>query len=76
MGRAYNDYTYMPASKVAQLSNPRVRVNGLLNAAITGGRTVSWWWLALESEIAALAREAALIDLWNPPWNRARPLIR
>lgn len=33
MGRAYNDYTYMPASKVAQSGSPRVRVNGLLNSS-------------------------------------------
>lgn len=75
MGRAYNDYTYMPASKVAQLSNPRVRVNGLLNATITGGSTASWWWLELDSEAAALAKEAILIDRWSPPWNRARPTV-
>jgi hypothetical protein len=26
MDRAYNDYTYVPASQVAQPSNPRVRI--------------------------------------------------
>lgn len=76
MKRAYNDYTYIPASKVAQLSNPRVRVNGLLNAAVCAGQTVTWWWLALETEATALTKEAALIDAWNPPWNRARPILR
>jgi hypothetical protein len=40
MARAYNDYTYVPASKVAQISSPRVRVNGLLNRTIVSGATV------------------------------------
>lgn len=73
MGRAYNDYTYMPASKVIQLSNPRVRVNGLLNAALVAGRTVTWWWVATRTETDALDLEAALIRRWEPLWNRAQP---
>lgn len=76
MQRAYNDYTYVPASKVAQVSNPRVRVNGLLNRAIGDGETATWWWLTLESADAAGQREAELIDEWEPPWNRARPTLR
>lgn len=74
MGRAYNDYTYMPPSKVAQLSNPRVRVNGSLNAAIGSCQTVSWWWRSTPTEAEALQLEASLIGRWVPPWNRARPL--
>jgi excinuclease UvrABC nuclease subunit len=73
MGRAYNDYTYMPASKVLQLSNPRVRVNGLLNAALVAAQTVTWWWVATSTETDALDLEAALMRRWDPPWNRARP---
>jgi excinuclease UvrABC nuclease subunit len=73
MGRAYNDYTYMAASKVVQLSNPRVRVNGLINAALVAGQTVTWWWVATPTEADALDLEAALIRRWDPPWNRARP---
>jgi hypothetical protein len=42
IGRAYNDYTYVPASKVAQISSPRVRVNGLLNRSLVAGATVTW----------------------------------
>lgn len=75
MGRAYNDYTYMPASKVAQLSNPRVRVNGSLNAAIVSGQTVTWWWRSTPTEAEALQLEASLIDGWLPSWNRARPTV-
>jgi hypothetical protein len=73
MGRAYNDYTYMPASKVVQLGNPRVRVNGLLNAALVAGQTATWWWVATPTETDALDLEAALIRRWDPSWNRARP---
>jgi hypothetical protein len=49
MQRAYNDYTYVPASKVAQTSSPSVRVNELLNRRISEGHTLTWWWLALDS---------------------------
>lgn len=73
MQRAYNDYTYIPLSKVAQLGNPRVRVNGLLNAALVAGETVSWWWLATPTEAAAFALELVLYDRWKPEWNRATP---
>lgn len=44
MQRAYNDYTYVPASKVRQTSSPRVRVNGLLNRALCDGARIGWWW--------------------------------
>lgn len=71
MQRAYNDYTYIPASKVRQVSSPRVRVNGLLNAALTSGHEVSWWWKSADNETAV---EAQLIASWSPPWNRARPV--
>lgn len=73
MQRAYNDYTYIPASKVQQVSSPRVRVNGLLNTALTEGHEVSWWWKAEDNETSA---EAHLIAAWSPPWNRARPLVQ
>jgi hypothetical protein len=75
MQRAYNDYTYVPASKVAQTSSPRVRVNGLLNRALTEGHVVAWWWLAIDSLKNAKAEEARLIDRWSPPWNRALPTL-
>jgi hypothetical protein len=39
--RAYNDYSYVPASKVAQTSSPRVRVNRLLNRAVGEERAVT-----------------------------------
>jgi excinuclease UvrABC nuclease subunit len=71
MGRAYNEYTYVPKSKLAQASSPRVRVNGLLNRAICGGATVSWWWTETTSEAGALRLEAQLISAWQPEWNRA-----
>lgn len=74
MARAYNSYTYIPPSKVQQLHSPRVGVNGLLNAAIVGGRTVTWWWRAVPTEDEALDLEAQLIGRWDPPWNRARPV--
>ena len=73
MGRPYNDYTYVPPSKVRQIGNPRVRINGLLNAAICEGQVITWWWWATETEVAALQFEAELIDRWRPPWNRALP---
>ena len=47
INRAYNDYTYIPPSKIGQTSSPRVRVNGLLNRALVGGANVEWWWLDL-----------------------------
>jgi excinuclease UvrABC nuclease subunit len=74
MGRAYNSYTYIPLSKVQQLHSPRVGVNGLLNAAIVDGQTVTWWWRRSPTEADALDFEAKLIRRWNPPWNRARPV--
>lgn len=75
MGRAYNDYAYVPASKVAQISSPRVRVNGLLNQSLVEGATVTWWWLQTGTEPEARHLEAMLIAEWGPPWNRARPII-
>lgn len=74
MQRAYNDYTYVPASKVGQLSNPRVRINGLLNRALGDGSTVAWWWMETHSDAQAIELEATLISQWDPAWNRARPL--
>lgn len=68
MNRAYNDYTYVPASKAAQASSPRVRVNALVNAALRAGSTVTWWWRVSEN---APGLEAGLIRRWGPPWNRA-----
>ena len=76
MQRAYNDYTYVPASKVAQTSSPRVRVNGLLNRAACAGQSVTWWWLATETVEDANRTEARLIHEWAPPWNRALPTLR
>jgi hypothetical protein len=76
MQRAYNDYTYVPASKAGQVSNPRVRINGLLNRALCADVTVSWWFLALDSSDAAARTEARLIHEWDPRWNRARPTPR
>jgi hypothetical protein len=75
MGRAYNDYTYVPPSKLQQTSSPRVYVNGLLNAAIVGGGQVTWWWRTEPTVLDAKRREARLIHTWNPPWNRARPVV-
>lgn len=74
MRRAYNDYTYMPASQVLRPSDPRVRVNGLLNRACGDGLVVSWWWLETESEPAARRVERELIARWRPPWNRTYPM--
>jgi hypothetical protein len=76
MQRAYNDHTYIPASKVGQLSNPRVRVNGLLNAALCEGLEVAWWWVETGSVDEAVRLEARLINEWNPPWNRAHPIVK
>lgn len=76
MQRAYNDYTYIPASKVRQSSSPRVRINGLLNRALCEGGTVTWWWRETTSAIAARRLEAELIAEWKPPWNRAHPTVR
>ena len=71
MQRAYNDYTYVPASKVAnQPFSPRVRVNGLLNRAISAGGTARWWWLQTDQ---AQALESELIRGWRPEWNRQVP---
>jgi len=73
MGRPYNDYTYIPPSKVLQTFSPRVRVNGLLNAALEAGSTVAWWWSTSLMEDCAAALEAELIGKWHPDWNRAHP---
>jgi len=73
MRRAYNDYTYVPASKVAQKSSPRVRINGLINRALNEGSIVTWWWVETPTAENAKRTEAKLIGEWNPPWNRARP---
>lgn len=73
MGRAYNDYTYIPKSSLAQASSPRVRINGLLNRAVCGGSTISWWWRETDSAENASLLEAQLISDWQPPWNRAMP---
>jgi hypothetical protein len=73
MDRPYNSYTYIPPSKVQQLHSPRVGINGRLNAAISAGQTVTWWWRATTTETDALDLEARLIRQWVPPWNRARP---
>jgi len=71
MARAYNDYTYVPESKLGQTSSPRVRINGLRNRAVCNGSTISWWWTATGSERAALHLEARLIREWGPVWNKA-----
>jgi len=76
MGRAYNDYTYLPPSQASNPSDPRARVNGQLNAALVAGSSVAWWWRALETELDALAEEARLIGAWSPAWNRAQPVAR
>ena len=73
--RAYNDYTYVPASKVSQTSSPRVRVNGLLNGLLNEGAETSWWWRTTPTLDEAKRAEAALIARWEPPWNRARPVV-
>ncbi len=73
MNRAYNDYTYVPPSKVRQMSSPRVRINGLINRAMNDGPVISWWWLALATVVDAKQMEAKLIGMWEPPWNRTRP---
>ena len=76
MQRAYNDYTYVPASKVRQASSPRVRVNGLLNRAVCDGAVVRWWWTESPSPDEATRLEARLIRAWRPLWNRAQPAVR
>lgn len=74
--RPYNDYTYVPASQASKSSDPRVRINGLLNRAMVGGHDVAWWWLETRTTAEAERLEAQLIDQWDPPWNIARPKIR
>lgn len=76
MQRPYNDYTYLPPSKLGQLSSPRVRVNGLLNRALCEGSEVAWWWIETESLGDATQLEAQLVHEWKPPWNRALPTLR
>lgn len=66
LGRAYDDYTYCPPSKALQRSQTRARVNGLLNASLTAGHVVEWWWLVAERPGEV---EELLIQSWNPPWN-------
>lgn len=75
MGAAYNDYTYIPPSQVARPGDPRVRINGLLNRALSAGGIVTWWWRCTEDAAAAGQLEAILIERWSPPWNRARPIV-
>lgn len=74
MSRAYDEYTYMPPSKVTQSSSPRVLVNGRLNAALVGGAEVTWWWTAVESHLYAVQLEARLLATL-PPWNRNQPAV-
>jgi len=76
MGRAYNDYTYLPPSQASNASDPRARVNGQLNTAIVAGAIVTWWWRELAGENDAFDEEARLIAVWEPMWNRARPTRR
>lgn len=68
LGRAYDDYTYCPPSKALKPSQTRARVNGLLNASLTAGHVVEWWWLvaARPDEV-----EGLLIERWHPLWNIA-----
>lgn len=75
LGSPYNDYSYIPPSQARRPSDPRVRVNGLINAAIGASQVITWWWRLTDSEAAAKHLEAVLIDRWNPPWNRARPSV-
>lgn len=70
MGRPYNDYTYIPPSQCANASDPRARVNGLINRALGRSEAVAWWWLRQETVDDAAALEGHLIDEWQPPWNR------
>jgi hypothetical protein len=70
MQRAYNDYTYIPPSKAQQVHSPRVRINGLLNRALSESAVVTWWWTETSSPTAAGALEKRLIAEWRPPWNR------
>lgn len=76
--RAYNDYTYVPASKVvSQPNSPRVRVNGLLNRALADNELVTWWWLSAATPDAADVMERRLINEWGKPlWNKAIPTMR
>lgn len=71
--RAYNDFTYVPPSKAANIHSPRVRVNRLLNSAIVAGREVTWWWRATESVVEADGLKSDLIHTWHPAWNRNLP---
>lgn len=75
IGRTYNDYTYIPPSSVRQASSPRVRVNGLLNRALSDNADVSWWWVDTPTEMEAALLEARLIAEWSPPWNRTHPYV-
>lgn len=75
--RAYNDYTYVPASKVTQTSSPRVRINGFLNRAFQTEVAVTWWWKVTPTVEDAKRIEAQLIHDWGKPaWNRALPTLR
>lgn len=73
MGRAYDDYTYVPPSKAAQVAQTRARINGLLNRAITEGHEVEWWWIV---PAAPADLERLLIEKWDPAWNIALRLGR
>ena len=79
MGRAPNDYTYVaPSEPRTAPGSPRVRINGLLNRALVDGAgagVVTWWWVATADTDGARRLEARLISEWDPPWNRARPLL-
>lgn len=70
LGRPYNDYTYVPASQCLNPSDPRVRVNGLINGALARSESVEWWWLQLPTSAGAAALEDRLIREWQPSWNR------
>jgi hypothetical protein len=70
IGRPYNDYTYVPASKAQQVYSPRVRINGLLNEALCNGSQATWWWLETSSVDAADDLERHLRAEWRPRWNR------
>ena len=61
MQRAYNDDTDIPASQAFQAYSPRVRVNALLNTAVTTGETVTWRGKRADAESAVLQLEAELI---------------
>jgi hypothetical protein len=72
MNRAYNDYTYIPPSQVKRPHDPRVRINGLLNQAITDGGQVGWWWLRTDGSEGL---EQRLIRKGGPPWNRTHAYV-